>query len=85
MQDLVVGREYIATLYNNYYQGESLHIRYLGGSTEPGGIINIEIVTQTEWPSIDFDDDGVWRAGERVSLHPDNYTFEEYHVSLENK
>lgn len=84
MQDLVEGREYIATLYNDYYQGESVHVIYIGVSPYTQGCIEVEVATTTEWPRVD-DDSGVWLRGETVTLSPDNYTFEEYNVSLENK
>lgn len=83
MQDLIPGREYIATLNNEYYSGQSVHIKYLG-MDEESDCISLMVVTDTEWEGA-TDDSGVWSAGSFVNLYPEGYTFEEFKPILENK
>lgn len=82
MQDLVEGREYIATLNNEYYSGQTVHIKYLG--TDDGDCIDILVVTDALWEGR-TDDSGVWKSGAFVKLYPEGYTFEEFNPILENK
>lgn len=84
MQDLIVGDEYIATLHNDFYRGESVHVKYLGFSDEYEDCIIIEVVTATKWPTLE-DDEGIWEKGYITPLYTTNYTFEPFNPNLENE
>lgn len=83
MQDLIPGREYIATLNNKYYSGQSVHIKHLR-TDEWSDCIDIMVVTGTQWEGA-TDDSGTWETGKCLTLFPDGYTFEEFKPILENK
>lgn len=84
MQDLVMFREYTAYLYNEYYNGEPVHIKYL--STAPSDCIYVEVMSEKVWKDIWGEGDiNIWEVGEVLLLDPDGYTFEEFKPILENK
>lgn len=87
MQDLIVGAEYIAVLNNDYYENQSIHLKYIGLYDEEDEMVKRFIIMENkEWEGMGvIDGSGKWEKDAVAQLYVEGYTFEPYNLVLENE
>lgn len=87
MQDLVIGNEYIAILNNDYYNNQSILLKYAGLYDEDDEMVKCFIVMENrEWEGVGVINGSCkWEKDAFVQLYVEGYTFEPYNIVLENE